>query len=679
MEFDLALVPLLTGFSGLAIILYIIWSLTREETGTKKMREISSYIQRGANAFLKREFKTILYFTIVLAIVLTVCLWPHWQIGLGFIIGVFSSFLAISLGMNTAVKANVRTANAARKSPARAVMLALRGGGVIGLSIIALELISITLLYYFLGVRNNPEALSLMFGFGLGTDVTALFAQLGGGIYTKAADVGADLVGKVEAGIPEDDPRNPAVIADLVGDNVGDCAGRGADLYSSGSDNLIGAMSLGLIFMLKYGWIAVLFPLLTRAVGLWGTVLGIYTIGESKRKPLLSLNLSLFSAGILCLAGFYVISAWLMKDISLFYCLALGLVAALIVSLLTQYYTGVGKKPVRRIAEASKAGPAINVMTGFAYGLESTALIIITIVAIVITSYFIAGGGIDGLYGIVATAMGITAMKGIIMASDTFGPIVDNADGIAEMSGISDEVGDAIDTLDAVGNITKAITKGYAMACALLTSFLLLYTYIYKAGLASSGGIPIVNMADVNVIGGIFIGGMLPFLFSSLAIKAVSKTAFQMVEEVRRQFREIPGLLEGKAKPDYSTCVDISTKNSLKEMIPPTFITIITPIVVGLTLGVKALAGLLIATTISGALLAIVMINAGGAFDNAKKLIESGFLGGKGTPTHAAAVIGDTYGDPLKDTAGPSLHILIKLVNLVSLTFLPLFILYSLT
>ena len=681
MEANLVLIPVFVATLGMAVVVYLMWFIRKEETGTPRMREIASYIQEGASAFLKRELKTIFNFVMILAIILILCLWPTWEISFGFILGAFSSFLAIYLGMSTAVKANIRTANAARKSPARAVKLAFRGGGVIGLSIISLNVICIIALYYLFGVSpENPEALRLILGFGLGTDVTALFAQLGGGIYTKGADVGADLVGKVEAKIPEDDPRNPAVIADLVGDNVGDCAGRGADLFSSGSDNLISAMIIGwMMFNLGYyGWVAVLFPLLTRAVGIIGTIIGLFVVRGQSRRPITAINLSFITTGIICLLGFYVISTYLMNDIRLFFCLTLGLLTALMVSLVTQYYTGAERGPVKNIAEASKRGAAINVMTGFAYGLESTALLIVSIVVTALASYIIAGGGTTGLYGIVAAAMGITAMKGIIMASDTFGPIVDNADGIAEMSGISDEVGDSIEMLDAVGNVTKAITKGFAMGCALLTSLVLLFTYVYEAEHLYGAKLIGIDVTRIHVAAGLFIGAMLPFLFSALAIRAVSKTSSQMVEEVRRQFREIPGILEGKAKPDYYTCVDISTKNALKEMVAPTLLSIISPIIVGLTLGVEALGGLLIATTATGALLAIVMINAGGAMDNAKKFIEAGHFGGKGTPAHTAAVIGDTFGDPLKDTAGPSLHILIKLVSLVALTFLPFFVSHAL-
>jgi len=681
MEANLVLIPVFVATLGMAVVVYLMWFIRKEETGTPRMREIASYIQEGASAFLKRELKTIFNFVMILAIILILCLWPTWEISFGFILGAFSSFLAIYLGMSTAVKANIRTANAARKSPAKAVKLAFQGGGVIGLSIISLNVICIIALYYLFGVSpENPEALRLILGFGLGTDVTALFAQLGGGIYTKGADVGADLVGKVEAKIPEDDPRNPAVIADLVGDNVGDCAGRGADLFSSGSDNLISAMIIGwMMFNLGYyGWVAVLFPLLTRAVGIIGTIIGLFVVRGQSRRPITAINLSFITTGIICLLGFYVISTYLMNDIRLFFCLTLGLLTALMVSLVTQYYTGAERGPVKNIAEASKRGAAINVMTGFAYGLESTALLIVSIVVTALASYIIAGGGTTGLYGIVAAAMGITAMKGIIMASDTFGPIVDNADGIAEMSGISDEVGESIEMLDAVGNVTKAITKGFAMGCALLTSLVLLFTYVYEAEHLYGAKLIGIDVTRIHVAAGLFIGAMLPFLFSALAIRAVSKTSSQMVEEVRRQFREIPGILEGKAKPDYYTCVDISTKNALKEMVAPTLLSIISPIIVGLILGVEALGGLLIATTATGALLAIVMINAGGAMDNAKKFIEAGHFGGKGTPAHTAAVIGDTFGDPLKDTAGPSLHILIKLVSLVALTFLPFFVSHAL-
>ncbi len=663
------------GTAAILVALYLMWSIGKKDAGTPRMKAIAGYIQEGANAFIKRELKTILYFDAALSIALLLIFWPTWQIGFGFLLGAFSSFLAITLGMKTAVKANVRTANAARSSSGKALELAFRGGGVIGISIISINLICIVVLYYFFGVSpEHPESLGLFFGFGLGTDVTALFAQLGGGIYTKGADVGADLVGKVEARIPEDDPRNPAVIADLVGDNVGDCAGRGADLFSSGSDNLIGAMILGLVFMYKYHWMGVIFPLLTRAIGVMATVVGIYAVRGRGKSPITSLNIGLFSTGIFCALGFYVLAVYIMNDITLFFCLLLGLLTAVVVSLFTQYYTGMGKTPVREIAKASQNGPAINAMVGLAYGLESTAFGITAIVMTALASYIISGGGSIGFYGIAAAAMGTTAMKGIIMASDTFGPIVDNADGISEMSGIKNEVGGSMEALDAVGNITKAVTKGFAMACALLTSIVLLFTYVYEAGLSS------IDLTKVPVIAGVYVGGMLPFLFSGLAIHAVGKASSQMVNEVRRQFKEIPGLLEGKVKPDYSTCVDISTKNALREMVSPTIVSIVVPIVVGFTLGVEALGGLIIATTAVGSFLAILMINAGGAWDNAKKYIEAEHFEGKENSAHAfahaAAVAGDTFGDPLKDTAGPSLHILVKLVNLVSLTFLPLFLLY---
>jgi len=668
------------GIAGILVALYIMWSIGKKDAGTPRMKEIAGYIQEGANAFINRELKTILYFDAALAIILFLVFWPKWQLGFGFILGAFASFLAITLGMKTAVKANVRTVNAARTSPERALRLALRGGGVIGISIEAVNIICIVSLYYFFGInQGNAEDLSLLLGFGLGAEITALFAQLGGGIFTKGADVGADLVGKVEARIPEDDPRNPAVIADLVGDNVGDCVGRGADLFSSGSGNIIGAMIFGITFMFKYGWAAIFFPLFAKSIGLIGTVIGLFVVRGKIKNPLISINVGIFTTGVIALVGFYIISVWLFKDIGLFLCLSLGLLTTVIVSLFTQHYTGAGRKPVREIAIAAKDGAAINIMTGFSYGLESTALVVVAVVISILGSYLIKGGGLMGLYGIAAAAMGVVSMKGIIMASDTFGPIVDNADGISEMSGIKKEVGDSMEKLDSAGNVTKAITKGYAMVAALLTSVILLFTYRHEVEMALGRSLTI-DLFNIYVVIGVFVGGMLPFLFSALAIRAVGKTSEQMVEEVRRQFKEIPGILKGEAKPDYSKCVDISTRNALKEMIAPTLISILVPLMVGFTLGVEALGALLIATTAVGAFLAIVMINAGGALDNAKKRIEAEHFEGKENAAHAfahaAAVAGDTYGDPLKDTAGPSLHILIKLVNLVSLTFLSLFLLY---
>jgi K(+)-stimulated pyrophosphate-energized sodium pump len=648
------------------------------------MRSIASYIQEGARAFLKREVMTIAYFIIALAILLYILL--GWQIMFGFVLGAAFSVLAMIIGMNAAVRANVRTTNAARTSAGKALQLAFRGGGVMGLAIVSLEVLGIALLYLLFGASSeNQGAIYLLVGFGFGASLAALFAQLGGGIYTKAADVGADLVGKLETKIPEDDPRNPAVVADLVGDNVGDCAGRGADLFESGSDNLIAVMILGLIFVgepFNFGWKIILFPLIARSIGNIATIAGVVSIRSWRKSNIVSLNITLLIAGTISMVGFYAVSMLLMNDIRFFYCLSLGLFAALMVYLIVQYFTGIDNAPVKMIADSAQRGTAITLMMGVSYGMISSAIPVIFIGTVITASYFIFGGELLGLLGIIAAALGLTEMKGIIMASDTFGPIVDNAGGIAKMTGLEKDTEKSLDELDACGNITKAITKGFSMTAAVMTSFALLFAFVSETFRIQTGVLPksieqiapYLDLANPLIIVGVLIGATIPFIFSAMAILAVGRTSRQMVDEVRRQFETIPGLIEGKAKPDYAECVDVSTKNSLKEMILPTLLGLFTPIVVGLTLGIWALAASLLSATVVGALLATFMFNTGGALDNSKKYIESGKFGGKGTRAHEAAVTGDVFGDPLKDTAGPSLHILIKLLNIVSITLLPLFI-----
>jgi K(+)-stimulated pyrophosphate-energized sodium pump len=680
----ITLIPLIGGLVGVPIVAWLFQWLKGESAGTPRMKELAGYIQEGAYIFLKREFKTISYLIVPLAILLFVLL--GWQIAFGFVIGALFSMLAIFIGMSGAVRANVRVANAARTSPGRALVLAFRGGAIMGLSIVSLILIGISLLYFIFRIGpTNPEAVHLLVGFGFGASLSALFAQVGGGIYTKAADIGADLVGKVEAGIPEDDPRNPAVIADLVGDNVGDCAGRGSDLFESSADNLVCTMIIGLAFVGDYGWHAILFPLLIRSIGKLATIIGIFSVRQwGERSPLTSLNIGLFSAGISNFVLFYVLSMWFMGDIRFFYCLSIGLSAVLVMSLIVQYYTGINRGPVKKIAEASQTGPSINILTGFSYGLESVVMPMLLIAAVMVSAYQIFGGGLLGVFGIAMATLGMTEMKGMIQSIDTFGPISDNAAGIAEMSGISGEARESLDTLDTAGNVTKAITKGYGLTKCVLSSVVMLFAYIFV--LAHYQGITLTDLSDIApylnlsnpiIIAALLIGATVPFLFSALTIRATSKAASKMVDEVRRQFKEIPGLLDGKAKPDYSRCVDISTKYSLKQIVLPTIVGLTAPIFIGFTLGVWPLAAFLVGLSIMGALLAVFMFNSGGAWDNAKKYIEAGHFGGKGTATHAASVIGDTLGDPLKDTAGPSLHILIKLGNITAITLLPLFLLYS--
>jgi K(+)-stimulated pyrophosphate-energized sodium pump len=690
-------VPIAAVVSLAVVLLLYLW-LRKKETGTERMQEIAQHIQVGANAFLRREFLTIAPFVAVLALVLLLVMGEgSWKIALGFIVGAGFSMLAILIGMNAATRANVRTTQAARTSAAEALLIAFRGGGIMGLTIVSLNLLGIFLLSLLFGVGpDNPQAIHSLVGFGFGASFAALFAQLGGGIFTKGADIAADLVGKVEQGIPEDDPRNAAVIADQVGDNVGDVAGRGADLFESGSDNLIATMIVGVTFIPTYGWVAVLFPLLSRAIGAIGAALGVLAVrGSEKRNPIVSMNIGYLVTGVFSVISFFFLGYYLMGDIRIFYCLTLGLVAALVVSLLVQFYTGINMRPVKEIARGGMSGVAVNLIYGFAWGMESAVILKIAVAVVNVIAFYIMGGGLPGILGVTAATLGLTEMKGIIMAADAFGPIADNASGIAEMAGLGSEVRRAGDVLDAAGNIAKAITKGYGMSAALMTSVVVLFAYllsaaelahISEAGMASFvtfvGAEP--DAATLNIIRGLnlahplnlaalMIGSTIPFLFTSQAMKAVGRTAFSMVDEVRRQFREIPGILTGEGSPEYSRCVDIGTRQSLIEMIAPTLVGVAFPIIVGFLMGPWALTFYLIGVKIIGATLAIFMFNAGGAWDNAKKYIEEGHFGGKGSEPHKAGVIGDTLGDPLKDTAGPSLHILIKLQNILAITLLPLF------
>jgi K(+)-stimulated pyrophosphate-energized sodium pump len=648
------------------------------------MRTVAGYIQEGAQAFIRREVRTVAYFIVALAVLLYVLL--GWETSVGFVFGACLSVLTMIIGMNTAVKTNVRTVNAARSSAAKALRLAFRGGGVMGLATVSLNILGILILYFIFGAGPaNHDAIYFLVGFGFGASLAALFAQLGGGIYTKAADIGADLVGKLETKIPEDDPRNPAVIADLVGDNVGDCAGRGADLFESSSDNLIAMMILGLLFVgppHNLGWKIILFPLITWGFGNIVTVIGIFSVRRWVKDNILSLDLSLLLTGAVSIVGFYFISTLLMDDLRFFYCMSLGLLFTLIVYLTVQYFTGINYRPVKNMARSAQSGAAVTLVMGISYGMLSAAIPIIFLGAVATFTYLIFGGELLGVYGIVAASLGLIGMTGMIMSSDTFGPIVDNASGIAQMAGLEKEVDQSLDELDACGNVTKAVTKGFSMTAAVMTSIALLFAFISEAFRIQAGTFPTsieavaqyLDLANPLIIVGLMIGATIPFIFSAMALLAVGKASDQMVNEARRQFDEIPGLIDGKTKPDYARCVDVSTRNSLKQMIAPTLVGLIAPVVVGFTLGIWPLAAFLLSATLVGALLATFMFNAGGAFDNSKKYIESGGLGGKGTRAHEAAVTGDTFGDPLKDTAGPSLHILIKLLNIVSITLLPILI-----
>ncbi|MEM3059555.1 MAG: sodium-translocating pyrophosphatase, partial [Methanomassiliicoccales archaeon] len=690
MDTLLYIIPL-AGVVGLLFAGYLTWSIFRKDTGTPEMREISDAIRVGAMAYLARQYKTIGIISIILAIIISAGI--RLEVGVAFLMGAFFSALSGYIGMYVSVNSNIRTASAARRTLDEALKISFRGGAVSGLAVVSLSLLGVAgvifLYEMFFGLK---DALFYAVGYAFGASFAALFAQLGGGIYTKAADVGADLVGKVEAGIPEDDPRNPAVIADLVGDNVGDCAGRGADLFESTAAENIGAMIIGLSIFLfvknttgqeQYGWI--FFPLVVRALGVFAAIIGIMAVRmrNEEEHPMRALNRGYYLSCVLAAIFFYIAVDSMLGSIEYFYCGLVGIALSIIIVYITQYYTSGEWRPVREIAKSSETGPATNIITGFSVALETTAMPVIAIGIALLAAYQLgvmaapegSGTFIYGIYGTAVATMGMLATCAFILAEDTFGPITDNAGGIVEMSDQPEDIRKRTDRLDAVGNTTKALTKGYAMGSAALAAFLLFAAYFEEvaklmndklgSGTLTLADVFHVDIASPPVFVGAFIGAMLVFLFASLAIRAVGKAAYNMISEVRRQFREIPGLLEGKAKPDYAKCVDISTKGALKAMVLPGILPVVVPVTFGLILralgyseAVQAVGALLMVGTISGVLMATLMNNGGGAWDNAKKYIEAGHHGGKGTPAHAAAVVGDTVGDPFKDTAGPSLHVL---------------------
>lgn len=658
---------------SLVYVFFLKSQLRKLEIENANIEEISSFIREGTLAFLKKEYKIIVWFIIGIASlfallgfipVLKNAEGVGWKSALCFIVGASFSGLAGYVGMTAGIKANALTASSANTSGmSKALKMAFSGGSVVGLSVVGFGLLGLTssLCILFLATNDLSLACQVVIGYGLGASTVALFARVGGGIYTKAADVGADLVGKIEAGIPEDDPRNPAVIADNVGDNVGDIAGMGSDLLESYAGAIISALTLGVSSTIHYATTAVLFPLLIAAAGIMATMISITIIRMREWKdPQKALNIATYIANLVVLIISLVFSFVILKSYKPFLTVFVGLLIGILIGYIAEYYTSSKYKPVQEVANKSTTGHATNIISGYAVGMKSTAVTIITLVLGIILAYLL-----EGMYGIGLAAVGMLSTVGITVSIDAYGPISDNAGGIAEMAKLDKSVREITDHLDSVGNTTAAIGKGFCIGAAILTSVALFISYSLATNLQA------INILEPLVIGGILIGGMLPFLFTSLVINSVGKAANKMIDEVRRQFSQDPGIMEGTSKPDYAKCVSISTSAALKEMILPALIAVLMPIIIGFIFGTKALGGLLVGGLISAAMLAIFMANSGGAWDNAKKLIESGKYGGKGSDTHKAAVTGDTVGDPFKDTAGPAMDILIKLMSMVSLIIGP--------
>ena len=667
----------LSAVGGIVALIYAIIlavRINKMDSGTKRMKEIAQSINEGAKAFLFSEYKILVIFVATVFIVISVCGIItksdvlNYRTALAFLIGAILSTLAGYCGMSVATKANVRTANAAKeKGMNSALSAAFSGGAVMGMCVSGLGLLGVCLIYAITGDDN------ILFGFSLGASSIALFARVGGGIYTKAADVGADLVGKVEAGIPEDDPRNPATIVDNVGDNVGDVAGMGADHFESYAGSLISAISLGVLaFSGSSSWKYAVFPCLLSAIGLISSIIGtLFVRGKDGKNPQKALNTGTYVASALVVISSVLLSYFMLGTFRFAIAIIAGLLVGLLIGTITEMYTSDKFPFVKKIAKQSETGSATTIISGIAVGMQSTLIPIILIGVGIFVAYFVTNStgaeGTSGIYGIALAAVGMLSTTGITVAVDAYGPIADNAGGIAEMSDLPEEVRNITDSLDSVGNTTAAIGKGFAIGSAALTALALFFTFAQKVNLST------IDIMNYKVVIGLLVGGMLPFLFSSLTMDSVSKAAQSMIEEVRRQFKTIPGILEGKGKPDYKNCVAISTHAALKQMILPGILAIVSPIIIGVLLGAEALGGMLGGSLTTGVLLAIFMSNSGGAWDNAKKYIEGGHHGGKGSPSHKAAVVGDTVGDPFKDTSGPSINILIKLMTIVSLVFAPLF------